>query len=53
MIEKVYLEYSRNIEGEWGTFTKNFDRLSDAMDFISTAENVYTFKIKVVRKKSS
>lgn len=52
MIEKVFVEYSRNVDGEWGTFTKTFDRLQEAMDFISTAEKVYTFKIKVIRKNS-
>lgn len=53
MIEKVFVEYSRNIDGEWGTFTRTFETISEAMDFISTCVNVYTFKIKVVRRKDS
>lgn len=52
MIEKVFVEYSRNIDGEWGTFTRTFDSLQEAMDFISCCEKVYTFKVKVIRKNS-
>lgn len=49
MINKIIVEYYVKIEDDYGTFTRTFTTLNDAMDFIEQKEKCYSFKIKVFR----
>lgn len=50
MIYKVIVEYFIKVDEEFGTFNRTFSNLKDAMDFIESKDQCYTFKVKVLRK---